>query len=155
MRQTSSVNPASTMLRERSKGKPMKPTQINHLGIAVQDLEAAIKVYETLGLTTQKIVEVPEQKARVAFIPVGESMLELVQPTAPDSPVARFLKTKGEGLHHLALQVDDIQTALDELKAQGVQLVDQVPRQGAEGKIAFLHPKSTGRVLIELVEAEQ
>ncbi len=131
----------------------MKPTRINHLGIAVSDLEVAAKIYQTMGLTVDRVIDVPEQQVRVAFIPIGESTIELVQPTAPNSPVAKFLESKGEGLHHLALQVDDIQAALGELKEQSVQLIDQAPRQGAEGQIAFLHPKSTARVLIELVQA--
>lgn len=132
----------------------MRPVKINHLGIAVQNLEAAAKIYEALGLTVSQIVDVPEQQVRVAFIPVGESMIELIQPTLPDSAVARFLDSKGEGLHHLALQVGNINAALNEFKERGIQLIDEIPRQGAEGQVAFLHPKSTGRVLIELVELE-
>ena len=132
----------------------MQVTQIDHLGIAVQDLETAAEVYQAMGLSIAKIVDVPEQKVRVAFIPVGESTIELVQPTSEDSPVARHLEKRGEGMHHLALQVEDISAALAELRGQGMQLVDETPRQGAEGQVAFLHPKSTGHVLIELVEAE-
>ncbi len=130
----------------------MKPTQINHLGIAVQDLEATAKIYQAMGLTVEKIIDVPEQQVRVAVIPIGESTIELVQPTSPDSAVARFLEKRGEGLHHLALQVDDVQASLDELKDQGFRLINETPRDGAEGRIAFLHPKSTGRVLTELIE---
>jgi methylmalonyl-CoA/ethylmalonyl-CoA epimerase len=132
----------------------MQIEQINHLGIAVKDLEAAAEVYQAMGLSVKEIVDVPEQKVRVAFIPVGETTIELVQPTAEDSPVAGFLAKKGEGMHHLALQVDDLSAALAELSEQGMQLIDKTPRRGAEGQIAFVHPKSTGRVLIELVEAE-
>ncbi|MBN1936675.1 MAG: methylmalonyl-CoA epimerase [Anaerolineae bacterium] len=130
----------------------MKPTKLNHLGIAVHDLDAAARIYQALGLYVEKIVDVPEQQVRVAFIPVGESTIELVQPTSPDSTIARFLEKNGEGLHHLALQVSDVQASLGELQAQGIQLINEAPRHGAEGLIAFLHPKSTGRVLIELVE---
>jgi methylmalonyl-CoA/ethylmalonyl-CoA epimerase len=101
-----------------------------------------------------KVLDVPEQKVRVAFVPVGEATIELVQPTSPDSAVARYLEQRGEGMHHLALGVEDLAAALAELKAQGVRLVDERPRRGAEGQIAFLHPQSTGRVLIELVEPE-
>jgi methylmalonyl-CoA epimerase len=133
----------------------MKVTRINHLGIAVQDLEAAACVYQAMGLSVTRIVDVPEQKVRVAFIPIGESTIELVQPTAPDSTVAAYLEKRGEGLHHLALEVEDIHAALAELKGQGMQLIDEAPRHGAEGQIAFLHPRSTGRVLIELVEADR
>ena len=96
----------------------------------------------------------PEQKVRVAFIPVGESTIELVQPTTPDSTVAKYLEKRGAGLHHLALEVKDIEGSLSELKEQGSRLIDETPRQGAEGQIAFLHPKSTDGVLIELVEPE-
>ena len=128
--------------------------KINHLGIAVDNIEQAAKVYEMLGLHVEQVLDVPEQKVRVAFIPVGESTIELVQPTSEDSTVAAYLEKRGEGLHHLALQVDDITAALGELEGQGVRLIDRAPRQGAEGKIAFVHPKSTGRVLIELVEEE-
>jgi len=132
----------------------MQVTQISHLGIAVKDLETAARVYEAMGLSVSKIVDVPEQKVRVAFIPVGETAIELIQPTSEDSPVAGHLEKRGEGVHHLALQVDDLSSALAELQSQGLQLVDKAPRQGVEGKIAFLHPRSTGRVLIELVEVE-
>ncbi len=132
----------------------MNPTKINHLGIAVHDLDAAAKIYQALGLAVEKIIDVPEQQVRVAFIPLGESTLELVQPTSPDSTIARFLEKNGEGLHHLALEVDDIEGSLQALKAQEIQLINETPRHGAEGLVAFLHPKSTGRVLIELVETE-
>ena len=129
--------------------------RINHIGVAVKDLDAAILVYEAMGLGVAKVVDVPTQKVRVAFIPIGKSTVELVQPTSPESTVAAHLEKRGEGLHHLALDVDDLEAALTELKAQGLRLIDELPRQGAEGKIAFLHPKSTGRVLIELVEPEE
>ena len=132
----------------------MQIEQINHLGIAVKDLEAAAEIYQAMGLTVDKIVDVPEQKVRVAFIPVGEVTIELVQPTSEDSPVAAHLEKRGEGMHHLALQVDDLFVALAELTEQGMQLIDKTPRRGAEGQIAFVHPRSTGRVLIELVEAK-
>lgn len=130
----------------------MKPIKLNHLGIAVNDLDAAAQIYQTLGLHVEHVVDVPEQNVRVAFIPLGESTIELVQPTSPDSAVARFLEKNGEGLHHIAIQVEDINGSLRELQAHNIQLIDQTPRQGAEGLIAFLHPKSTGRVLIELVQ---
>lgn len=130
----------------------MKPIKLNHLGIAVSDLDAAAQIYRTLGLHVEKIVDVPEQNVRVAFIPLGESTIELVQPTSPDSAVARFLEKNGEGLHHIAIEVEDIEGSLRELEAHNVQLINSTPRPGAEGLIAFLHPKSTGRVLIELVQ---
>jgi lactoylglutathione lyase/methylmalonyl-CoA/ethylmalonyl-CoA epimerase len=132
----------------------MKAIKINHLGIAVEDLEQAARTYEALGLTVTQIIDVPEQRVRVAFIPIGESTIELVQPTSSDSTVAQYLEKRGQGLHHLALEVSDVESALAELEGRGLRLIDTVPRQGAEGRIAFLHPKSTGRVLIELVEPE-
>jgi methylmalonyl-CoA/ethylmalonyl-CoA epimerase len=107
-----------------------------------------------MGLHVNKVLDVPEQQVRVAFIRVGESTIELVQPTSQESTVAAYLRRRGQGLHHLALQVDDIAAALSELDAQGMRLVDHTPRRGAEGQIAFVHPKSTGRVLIELVEED-
>jgi methylmalonyl-CoA/ethylmalonyl-CoA epimerase len=128
--------------------------KINHLGIAVENIEQTAQIYQALGLHVDKVIDVPEQKVRVALIPVGECTIELVQPTSEDSAVAAYLEKRGPGLHHLALQVDDITAALSELESQDVRLIDRVPRRGAEGKIAFLHPKSTGRVLIELVEEE-
>jgi methylmalonyl-CoA/ethylmalonyl-CoA epimerase len=132
----------------------MNTTKINHLGIAVHDIETTRLVYEAMGLEITKIIEVPEQKVRVAFIPVGESTIELVQPTTPDSTVAQYMERRGPGLHHLALEVEDIQQSLTELKEQGSRLIDETPRQGAEGQIAFLHPKSTDGVLIELVQPQ-
>lgn len=132
----------------------MKTTKINHLGIAVHDIEATRQVYEAMGLEVTEIVHVPEQKVRVAFIPIGESTIELVQPTTPDSTVAKYMERRGPGLHHLALEVEDIRQSLSELAEQGSRLIDETPRQGAEGQIAFLHPRSTDGVLIELVEPE-
>lgn len=133
----------------------MKAIKINHLGIAVEELERAARTYEALGLAVSKIVDVPEQRVRVAFIPIGESTIELIQPTSPDSTVAQYLEKRGEGLHHLAIEVSDVASALVELSGHGLRLIDETPRQGAEGRIAFLHPASTGRVLIELVEPEE
>jgi methylmalonyl-CoA epimerase len=130
----------------------LRTHKINHLGIAVVDLDRASRVYEALGLSVQQVVEVPEQNVRVAFIPIGDTMIELVQPTSSASTVATYLEKRGQGLHHVALEVEDIQAALAELTALGMRLIDQVPRQGAEGRIAFVHPASTEKVLIELVE---
>jgi methylmalonyl-CoA/ethylmalonyl-CoA epimerase len=141
-------------MKHETGSKTMHIAKINHLGIAVENIEQAAQVYEAMGLHVEKTIDVPEQKVRVAFIPVGESTLELVQPTSEESTVAAYLEKRGAGLHHVALQVDDIAAALSELESQGMRLIDRVPRQGAEGKIAFVHPKSTGRVLIELVEEE-
>ncbi|AMV73906.1 methylmalonyl-CoA epimerase [Desulfuromonas carbonis] len=129
--------------------------KINHIGIAVKSLEASLPFYrDILGMKFEGTEEVAEQKVRVAFLAVGESRIELLEPTAEDSPVARFLEKNGEGIHHLAYQVEDLAAALARLKEQGVRLVDEVPRRGAHGtRIAFLHPKASGGVLTELCEA--
>jgi len=127
--------------------------KLDHIGIAVRDIQEAIKVYqEALGLQLEEVVEVQDQKVQVAFFPVGDSNLELVQPTADDTGLARFLASRGEGIHHICLEVDDIEAALEHLKAHGVPLIDRVPRQGAHGRIAFVHPKGMHGVLLELVE---
>ncbi|MFH1422795.1 MAG: methylmalonyl-CoA epimerase [Planctomycetota bacterium] len=125
--------------------------KLDHVGIAVESIETALKFFrDSLGLKLEKIEEVPTQKVRVAFLPIGETHIELIEPTTPDSPVRKFLSEKGEGIQHLAFETEDIQTALNTLKEKGVQLIDQSPRQGAGGaKVAFLHPKSTHKVLVE------
>lgn len=129
-------------------------TKIDHVGIAVKNLEEAKEFYEkVLGLTVTGIEEVAEQKVRVAFIPTGDSELELLESTDPDGPIARFIEAKGEGIHHLALRVENIDQALEELKAQGIRLIDEKPRYGAgSARIAFIHPKVTFGTLIELCE---
>ena len=128
--------------------------RIAHLGIAVKELDPPKKLYcEHLNLESQGEEVVSSQKVKVSFIKVGETSLELLLPTAADSPVAKFLENKGEGIHHLALEVEDIDTAVEELKAAGVRLIDEKPREGAHGsRVAFLHPKSTFGVLLELVQ---
>jgi methylmalonyl-CoA/ethylmalonyl-CoA epimerase len=127
--------------------------KVDHIGIAVRDIQEVLKVYqEALGLQLEEIVEVQEQKVKVAFLPAGETNLELVQPTADDTGVAKFLETRGEGIHHICLKVDDIEAALGRLKTHGVPLIDRSPRQGAHGRIAFVHPKGMHGVLLELVE---
>ncbi|HOF95050.1 MAG TPA: methylmalonyl-CoA epimerase [Clostridia bacterium] len=131
----------------------MQPTKIDHIGIAVSNLDEAIKVYEALGLNCTGIETVEEQKVRVAFFPCGDSELELLESTSPDGPIARFIEKKGEGIQHLAIRVPSIEKALVEMKEKGIRLIDEQPRYGAGGaRIAFLHPKSTGGVLIELSE---
>jgi methylmalonyl-CoA/ethylmalonyl-CoA epimerase len=129
--------------------------KINHLGIAVRSIESALPYYrDLLGMLQEGVEEVPEQKVRVAFLRVGESKVELLEPTSPESPVARFLEKNGEGLHHVAYEVDDLPETLAELKAQDVRLIDETPRPGAHGaRIAFLHPRATGGVLTELCQA--
>ncbi len=124
--------------------------KISHIGIAVSNLEEGIAFYEKLGLKLEAIEEVPSQKVKVAFFPVGDTRIELLAPTAEDSPVAKFIEKKGEGIQHLAFAVDDLPQALQNAEAAGVQLIDKEPRPGAHGAdIAFLHPKSTLSVLIE------
>ena len=127
--------------------------KIDHVGIAVKNLEEAIKVWEGLGLKVDEIEEVPDQKVRTAIIHVGESRIELLEPTAGDSPIAKFIAKRGEGIHHIALGVDDIEKHLEELKAKGYRLIDEKPRIGAGGaKIAFVHPKAVTGVLLELCQ---
>ncbi|MDR1113366.1 MAG: methylmalonyl-CoA epimerase [Bacteroidales bacterium] len=132
----------------------MNISHIEHIGIAVKDLHAAIPYYETvLGLKCYSIEEVASQKVRTAFFMVGQTKIELLEPTSADSPVSKFLETKGEGIHHIAFAVDNLQASLDEVESKGIRLIDKSPRGGAEGlNIAFLHPKSTGSVLTELCE---
>ncbi len=132
----------------------MKLTHIEHIGIAVKNLEESIRYYEDiLGLECYAVEEVKDQKVKTAFFMLGETKIELLESTDPEGPIGKFIEKKGEGVHHLAFAVDGIEKALDELKNKGVQLVDQQPRKGAEGlDIAFLHPKSTKGVLTELCE---
>ena len=130
--------------------------KVSHIGVAVKDLERAKEVFRTLGLEVEGEEVVEDQKVKVAFIPVGETRIELLEATSPDSPVARFIEKRGEGVHHLALGVDNVEAMLEELKAKGVRLVDEKPRKGAHNTlIAFLHPKSTGGLLLELCQEEE
>ena len=127
--------------------------KIDHIAIVVYNIEEALQFYEgDLGLELTEVKEAPEQAVRIAFLPVGESQIELVEPLSTDSGVARFLEKRGEGLHHICLEVDDIEAALQDLAAQGIRLIDEQPRRGAHGRVAFLHPKSAHGVLIELIE---
>ncbi|MGE5679977.1 MAG: methylmalonyl-CoA epimerase [Bacillota bacterium] len=132
----------------------MTPTHIEHIGIAVKDLEESIKYYENiLGLKCYAVEEVKDQKVKTAFFMVGQTKLELLQSTSDDGPIAKFIEKKGEGIHHLAFAVNGIESALKEAEEKGIQLIDKTPRKGAEGlDIAFLHPKSTNGVLTELCE---
>ena len=132
----------------------MKILKIDHLGIAVNNMDEGKGFWtDVLGLKFEGAATVTEQKVTTAFFPVGESEVELLESTAPDGPVAKFLEKKGPGFQHVAFRVENIEEALAELKAKGIQLIDQVPRKGAGGaKIAFLHPKATGGVLVELCE---
>lgn len=128
--------------------------KIDHIGLAVTDLERALGFYGgALGLEAAEVEAVPEQQVRVVMLPLGESKLELLQPTSPDGPVGRFIAQRGEGIHHLCFEVDDLEQALADLEAAGVRLIDRRPRLGAGGRrIAFVHPRSAHGVLIELSE---
>jgi methylmalonyl-CoA epimerase len=128
--------------------------KIDHIGIAVKSLTDALKVYEAaIGLKVSGFDEVDEQGVRVAMLTVGESRIELLEPTGSDSPIEKFMAKRGEGIHHIAVRVDDIEQTLERLKASGMRLIDQVPRRGAHNtRIAFIHPSSTHGVLLELVE---
>ena len=134
----------------------MKVLKIDHIGIAVKNLAESSKLYEMLGIASAGVEEVAEQKVRVSFFPVGDSEIELLESTAPDGPVARYIEKNGEGIQHIALRVDNLEEALAELKARGVRLIDEMPRYGAGcAKIAFIHHKTTGGVLSELSERQE
>lgn len=133
----------------------MDISHIEHLGIAVKSIEEQLPYYEgVLGLKCYNIEVVEDQKVKTAFFKVGQTKIELLEPTSPDSTIAKFIEKKGEGIHHIAFSVaDGVANALAEMDSKGVQLIDKAPRGGAEGlSIAFLHPKSTGSVLTELCE---
>lgn len=133
----------------------MKPSHIEHIGIAVKNLEESIKYYEeVIGLKCYSIEVVADQKVKTAFFMCGQTKIELLESTDPEGPIGKFIEKKGEGIHHMAFAVDGgLQAAIDETAGKGVQLIDKAPRKGAEGlNIAFLHPKSTYGVLTELCE---
>jgi methylmalonyl-CoA/ethylmalonyl-CoA epimerase len=131
----------------------MNPSRVDHVGIAVASLEEALAAWRLLGLSETHREEVPSQKVRVAFLSVGESAIELLEPTSPDSPIAKFLAKRGPGLHHVCFRVVDIEASIAELEASGCRLLNRVPAPGAAGKrVAFLHPDSGKGVLIELAE---
>lgn len=132
------------------------PKRIDHIAIVVQDIEHALLFYrDTLGIIPSEIKDVPTEQVRIAFLPMGGpdgSQIELVQPTTPDSGVARYLERRGEGLHHVCLEVDDIDAALAEMQARGAPVLDTTPRVAAEGRAIFIHPKATNGVLVELLQ---
>ena len=132
----------------------MKILKIDHLGVAVKSIDKGKEFWtDILGLAFEGAETVEAQKVTTAFFPVGESEVELLESTAPDGPIARYIEKKGEGIQHIAFRVENIDEALEELKEKGIQLIDETPRMGAGGaRIAFLHPKSTGGVLVELCE---
>lgn len=127
--------------------------KINHVGIVVKDIDESLKFWETaLGLKLHHLEEVPSQQTKIAFIPVGESEIELVQPTTEDSGMAAYLEKRGEGMHHLCVEVDDIEAKMQELKAAGVRLINDTPQVLPGRKMAFIHPKAASGVLLELYE---
>ena len=131
----------------------MKPIKINHVAIVVQDIDAALNFWEqTFGLELDHVEDVPSQKSKVAFLPLGESEIELVQPTTTDSGLANFLEKRGEGMHHICIEVEDIDATLAELKSKGVRLINEVPEELPGRKMAFIHPKAANGVLVELYQ---
>ena len=134
----------------------MKPTHIEHIGIAVKSLDESIPFYENvLGLKCYAVEEVKDQKVRTAFFMVGQTKIELLESTDPEGPVGKFIEKKGEGLHHIAFAMEDVAGALKDAENKDVRLIDKVPRKGAEGlNIGFLHPKSTSGVLMEFCGKE-
>ena len=128
--------------------------KIDHIGIAVKSLSDAVKLYEqALGLKVEGYDQVDDQGVRVAMLDIGESRIELLEPTRADSPIEKFMSKRGEGLHHIAVRVDNIEQALERMKASGARLIDSTPRRGAHNtRVAFIHPSSTHGVLLELVE---
>jgi methylmalonyl-CoA/ethylmalonyl-CoA epimerase len=128
--------------------------RVHHVAVVVRDIEAALGFYrDILGLPLELVEEVPRDRVRIAFLPVGETKIELVCPTDDTTGVARFLASKGEGFHHVCLEVADLAAELTRLGIEGVELIDSAPRRGAEGPVAFIHPRSCHGVLVELIEA--
>jgi methylmalonyl-CoA/ethylmalonyl-CoA epimerase len=134
----------------------MKVLCVDHIGVAARSVDENLKFYtEMLGLEVAGTEEVAEQKVRTAFLPVGESEIEILESTASDGPIAKYIEKSGEGIQHIALRVADIEAALEELKSKGVRLIDETPRLGAGGiKIAFVHPKATKGILLELCQRD-
>jgi methylmalonyl-CoA mutase C-terminal domain/subunit len=130
------------------------PSRVHHVAVVVRDLEAALSFYrDRLGLPVELVLPIESDRVRIAFLPVGESKIELVEPTDDTTGVARFLASRGEGFHHVCLEVADINAELGRLAAAGVELIDAKARRGAEGPVAFIHPRSCHGVLVELIEA--
>lgn len=130
--------------------------KIDHIGIAVKSLESAVKAYEALGLKVLSTDVVESESVKIAFLPVGDTRFELLEPTSPESNVAKFIEKRGEGIHHIALKVQDIEAAISRAKGAGLNMINEQPRTGAHGtKVAFVHPKSTGGVLLEFVQVSR
>ena len=132
----------------------MNPSYIEHIGIAVKELDSAVKLYEDLlGIKCYKIEEVPDQKVRTAFFRIGETKIELLESIDPEGPISKFIDKRGEGLHHIAFAVKELEKQLKKAKKANIRLINEIPQKGADGlDIAFIHPKSTSGVLIELCE---
>lgn len=130
------------------------PGRVHHVAIVVRDLDAALGFYrDALRLPLDLVLPMEADGVRIAFLPVGESNIELVEPTTAGTGVARFLESRGEGFHHVCLEVDDVAAELARMASSGIELIDRVPRRGAEGPVAFIHPRSCHGVLVELIEA--
>jgi methylmalonyl-CoA/ethylmalonyl-CoA epimerase len=130
--------------------------RIDHIAVVVENLDSALALYQdALGMRLSHLETIPEQDVKIAFLPSGDTEIELLEPVNPNSGIGRHLAKKGEGMHHICLEVDDIQATLDELKAKGAQLIDETPKRGAYGRIAFIHPKGAHGVLIELLERDR
>jgi methylmalonyl-CoA epimerase len=142
------------MPKERPVPKFTPPGRIHHVAVIVQSIEASLALYrDLLGLPLETIMDIPSDRVRIAFLGVGESKVELVQPTDDTTGVARFLANKGEGFHHVCFEVANLAEELTRLGIDGIELIDSAPRRGAEGPVAFLHPRSCHGVLVELIEA--
>ena len=130
------------------------PGKVHHVAVVVRSIEAALAFHRNvLGLELETILDIPSDGVRIAFLGVGESKIELVEPTDASTGLARLLESRGEGFHHVCYEVADIAATLERLRRSGIELIDEAPRQGAEGPIAFLHPRATHGVLVELIEA--
>ena len=133
---------------------PERLGRLHHVAVVVRDLDAALAFYrDRLGLPLELVLPIESDGVRIAFLPVGESKVELVEPTDASTGVARFLESKGEGFHHVCFEVDDLAAELERLALEGIELIDRAPRRGAEGPVAFIHPRSGHGVLVELIEA--
>ena len=142
------------MTTEQTFAMISQPTRVHHVAVVVRDMDAALATYrDQLHLPLDVLLPIESDGVRIAFLPVGESSIELVEPTDESTGVARFLATRGEGFHHVCLEIDDVQAELDRLTAAGLELIDKSPRRGAEGPVAFIHPRSCHGVLVELIEA--
>ena len=129
--------------------------KIDHIAIVVENLDAALAVYrDALGMAVTDVREMPEQDVKMAFLPTGDSEIELLEPLSPDSGIGKYLAKRGEGLHHICLEVDDIDATLADLKAKGAALIDETPKRGAYGRVAFIHPKGAHGVLVELSQRD-